>query len=76
MDWFKKQSNLVKFILLILPVVGWFVEVYIRWTQVMKNASVLNIIVAIVYTFAGWAWILGAIDAVLSLLGKDVLFAD
>ncbi len=48
LDWFNKQSNVVKFILLILPLVGWIFELVIRWSQVIKEASVLNIVVAIV----------------------------
>ena len=74
LDWFNKQSNVVKFILLILPLVGWICELVIRWSQVIKEASVLNIVVAIVYTLFGWAWVLTVIDAVLVLLGKNMLF--
>lgn len=74
MEWFDKQSNIVKFILLILPLVGWVVELIIRWSQVLKDASVLNIVVALVYTFFGWAWVLGLIDAIMVLLGNKMLF--
>jgi hypothetical protein len=74
MEWFDKQSNIVKFILLILPFVGWIIELIIRWSQVLKDASVLNIVVALVYTFLGWAWFLGLIDAILVLLGNKMLF--
>ncbi len=74
MEWFDKQSNIVKFILLILPFVGWVIELIIRWSQVLKDASVLNIVVALVYTFLGWAWFLGLIDAILVLLGNKMLF--
>ncbi len=75
LDWFNKQSNVVKFILLILPLVGWICELVIRWSQVIKEASVLNIVVALVYTLFGWAWVLTVIDAVLVLLGKNMLFS-
>ncbi|MCR5491815.1 MAG: hypothetical protein K6F32_06785 [Bacilli bacterium] len=74
MEWFDKQSNIVKFILLILPFVGWIMELIIRWSQVIKEASVLNIVVALVYTFFGWAWVLGLIDAIMVLLGNKMLF--
>jgi hypothetical protein len=74
MEWFDKQSNIVKFILLILPFVGWVMELIVRWSQVLKDASVLNIVVALVYTFLGWAWFLGLIDAILVLLGNKMLF--
>lgn len=74
MEWFDKQSNIVKFILLILPFVGWIIELIIRWSQVLKDASVLNIVVALVYTLFGWAWVLGLIDAIMVLLGNKMLF--
>ena len=74
MEWFDKQSNIVKFILLILPFVGWVMELIIRWSQVLKDASVLNIVVALVYTLFGWAWVLGLIDAIMVLLGNKMLF--
>ena len=76
MEWFNKQSNLVKFILLILPFIGWICELVIRWSIVLKDASVLNIVVALVYTFLGWAWVLGVIDAILVLLGGKMLLVD
>ena len=74
MEWFDKQSNIVKFILLILPFIGWIFELIIRWSRVIKEASVLNIVVALVYTLIGWAWVLQLIDAILVLLDKKMLF--
>ena len=76
LDWFKKQSALIQFILLIIPFVGWVCELLIRWGVVLKEGGVLNIVIALVYTFLGWAWFLGVIDAVLCLLGKGLLFID
>ena len=72
-EWFEKQSNIVKFILLILPLVGWIVELLVRWSIVIKEGGVVNIVIAIIYTVAGWAWILGLIDAILVLLGNKML---
>ena len=72
--WFNEQSNIVKFILLILPFVGWVCELVIRWAAVLEEASVKNIVVALIYTFFGWAWVLGVIDAILALLDKKLLF--
>ena len=74
MEWFDKQSKIVRFILLIIPFVGWIFEIIVRWREVAKKADVLNIVVAIVYTFFGFAWILHLIDAILILLDKPMLF--
>ena len=76
LDWFKKQSELVQFLLLIIPFVGWVMELILRWSRVIEEGGALNIVVALVYTIFGWAWILGVIDAVLCLLGKGLLFID
>ena len=76
LKWFDEQSNIVKFILLIVPFVGWVCELIIRWSEVVKEASVKNIVVAIIYTIFGWAWVLGLIDAILVLLEKPMLFRE
>lgn len=78
MDWFKKQSPVVQFILLIIPFVGWVCELVIRWTVVAKakELNVIDLVIALVYTFVGWAWIPHLIDAIASLLGKGLLFID
>lgn len=74
MEWFDKQSKVLRFVLLILPFVGWVFELIVRWSEVIKKADVVNIIVALVYTLFGWAWILTVIDAILVLLDKPMLF--
>lgn len=74
MEWFDKQSKVLRFVLLILPFVGWVFELIVRWSEVIKKADVLNIVVALIYTFFGWAWVLQVIDAVLVLLDKPMLF--
>lgn len=76
--WFKKQSNIIQLVLLILPLVGWIVEVIIRWERVLngKGKSVLDIVVALVYTLVAWVWVPTIIDAILCVLGKGLLFID
>ena len=74
MEWFDKQSKVLRFVLLILPFIGWVFELIVRWSEVIKKADVVNIIVALVYTLFGWAWILTVIDAILVLLDKPMLF--
>lgn len=76
MEWFDKQSNIVKFILLIIPFVGWICELVVRWSEFLKKSDATNLIIALVYTFLGWAWVLGLIDAILLLLEKPMLFRE
>ena len=72
---FNKLNKIVKFILLLIPFVGWIVELIDRWSEFLKDTSnILNLVIAIVYTLCGWAWVLQLIDAVLVLLDKPMLF--
>ena len=74
-DSFNKLDKVIKFILLIVPFVGWIIELIIRWTEFLKDTSnVLNLVIAIIYTLCGWAWVLQLIDAIFVLLDKEMLF--
>lgn len=74
MEWFDKQSKIVKFILLIIPFVGWICELIVRWSEFLKKSDATNLVIALVYTFLGAFWFLGLIDAILVLLDKPMLF--
>ena len=41
--WFEEQALWLKIVLLIIPFVGWVVEILIRVSAVIRKASVLNI---------------------------------
>ena len=47
---FFQLPRLVQIILLILPIVGWIVELVIRWSAVLEKFTLLNLIAALVYT--------------------------
>lgn len=64
--------RLVQIILLILPVVGWIVELVIRWSAVLEKFTLLNLIAALIYTFLGWGIILQIVDIVWIVLFKHL----
>jgi len=66
--WFYKQSKLIQVILLILPLVGWIVELLVRWSSFISRKSAWNLLWAIIFTFFGWTWILAVIDLIYLLL--------
>ena len=67
MSWFKKQSRLVQLLLLIIPVVNWIVEMYVRWPIWNKKGGLLRLIICILVTVpTGIAF--GWIDFVWNLL--------
>ena len=71
--WFNKQSRLVQVLLLILPLVGWIVELLVRLSVALRTKSVLHIVVFVVFLVFGWGWFLGVLDLIY-LLVKGHLF--
>ena len=61
--------------LLILPLVGWIVDLLVRWSAFIKNQSVVNLVMALVITLFGEFWILTILDAVMIVL-NDKLFLE
>ncbi len=61
--WFEEQSLLIKVILLIIPFVGWIVEILVRLSAVLRNSSTANIIGLVLGIFGNWIW------AVIDLIG-------
>ena len=74
--WFNKQSVLVKAILLLLPVVGWIVEVLVRASVALRTKSVVHIVVLLVFIFVGWGWILGVADFIYMLVKGHLFLAE
>ncbi len=71
--WFYKQGILMQVILLLIPVVNWFVEILVRWSAWMKTKNLITLVVAIVVTFGGA--IIGWLDIIWLLLFGHLLFA-
>lgn len=73
--WFHKQSKIVQIVLLIIPFVGWIVDLLVRWSAFLKNQSLVNLVMALVITLLGEFWILTILDAVMIVL-NDKLFLE
>lgn len=74
MSWFNKQSRLVQIILLLIPVVNWVVEIYVRVTAVMRKATLGNILGLILGVLLGFAF--GWVDLVWVLLFNHLILAN
>lgn len=74
--WFYSQSKLLQVILLIIPFVGWIVELLIRLSVALRTKSVLHIVVFVLFVVVGWGWVLNVIDLVVLLLTGRLLLAD
>lgn len=69
---FFELPRLAQIILLILPFVGWIVELVIRWSAVLEKFTLLNLVAALVYTFFGWGIILQIVDIIWIILYKHL----
>ena len=72
MKWFNSQSRLVQPILLLIPVVNWIVEIFVRVTAVLEKpnlGNILGLIFGIIIPIFGW------IDLVWVLLFNHLLLA-
>ncbi|MBQ4183074.1 MAG: hypothetical protein VZR98_04715 [Candidatus Enteromonas sp.] len=72
MKWFNSQSRLVQLILLLIPVVNWIVEIFVRVTAVLEKpnlGNLLGLIFGIIIPIFGW------IDLVWVLLFNHLLLA-
>lgn len=64
MSWFNKQSRLIQFLLLLIPVVNWIVEIFVRVTGVLQKPTLKNIlglVFGLIIPVFGWVdlvWVL------------------
>lgn len=54
--WFNEQPLWLKIVLLVIPFVGWVVEILIRVSAVIRKASVLNIVGLVIGCIGGLIW--------------------
>lgn len=73
--WFNSQDRLVQIILLIIPFVGWVVELLVRLSVAINKKDAISIIVFILFLVVGWSWILCVIDLIYLLVKGRLLLA-
>ncbi len=71
--WFNKQTQLAKIILLLIPFVGWIVEILVRLSVALRTKEVVHIVMFLVFAIFGMVWIPCVIDFIYLIL-KDRLF--
>lgn len=73
--WFYNQSKLVQVILLLVPFVGWVAELLIRLSVLLRDKSVINIVVFVVFVVVGWGWVLAVADLIYLLIKGHLFLA-
>ena len=72
--WFNEQSRLIQVLLLIIPFVGWVIEILVRLSAVLRNSSTTNLLGLVLFILLGGFWIPAIIDLVYLILeGKLIL---
>lgn len=73
--WFNSQSRLLQVILLIIPFVGWVVELLVRLSVMLRKQDVVSVVVFILFLAIGWGWILCLIDLIYLALNGHLILA-
>lgn len=73
--WFNKQDRLVQVLLLIIPFVGWVVELLVRLSVALNKKDAVSIIVFLLFLLVGWSWLLCVIDLVYLIVKGRLIFA-
>ena len=71
MKWWSKQSRLMQLLLLLIPVVNWFVEIFVRWSTYLKKGGLIRLIICVLVTIPSGI-VFGWIDLVWTLLFKKL----
>lgn len=74
--WFNQQERLVQIILLLIPVVGWIVELLVRLSVALRTKSTLHAIVFVLFVVVGWGWILNVADLIYLLMNGHLYLAE
>lgn len=73
--WFNNQDRLLQVILLILPFVGWIVELLVRLSVALNKKDAVSIVVFVLFLVVGWGWILCVVDLVYLILKGHLILA-
>ena len=74
--WFNEQSRLIQVLLLIIPFVGWVVEILVRISALLKKSSDTNIIGLVLFVLIGGFWIPAIIDLVYLILNGKLILCE
>ena len=74
--WFNEQSRLIQVLLLIIPVVGWVVEILVRLSAVLRNASTTNLLGLVLYIVIGGFWIPALIDLIYLIINGKLILCE
>ena len=73
---FSRLSFLTQAILLVIPVIGYFVEVFVRISAVIRLHSKKNIAGLVIFVLLGWGILLNLIDILVLRYTDDLMLIE
>ena len=73
---FSRLSFLTQAILLVIPVIGYFVEVFVRISAVIRLHSKKNIAGLVIFVLLGWVILLNLIDILVLRYTDDLMLIE
>ena len=74
--WFAKLSFLNQFILIIIPIIGWIIEVGVRISALIRLHSKKHIAGLIIFVVLGGFWFLCFIDVFFLYFKEDLMLIE
>ncbi len=76
-EWFDKQSQVLKIVLLAIPFVGWIIEILVRISAYSKNKNTIDLVILLAFILIGYGYVLNIIDIIwVALKGRLFYAAD
>lgn len=73
--WFNSQERWLQVLLLLIPFVGWVVELLVRLSVALNKKDAVSIIIFVLFLVVGWSWILCVIDLIYLMLNGRLILA-
>lgn len=74
--WFSKLDFLSQAILIVIPFIGYLVEIGVRVFAVIRLHSKKNIAGLVIFVLLGWAFLLNIIDVFVLSRTDDLMFIE
>lgn len=74
--WFSKLNKVLQIVLLVIPFVGWVVEILIRLSIMLKTSHMIHVGALLVFVLFGWFHIPVILDVISLLLRKKLIYQD
>ena len=72
-EWFHSRYRIVQVLLLILPIVNWFMEMILRWSRYLKEGGFVKFLFAVLVTIVPLGIVIGWIYAICTAITNKLV---